>query len=440
MKTIITANLSVKLTKSHPVDIVIKKGLVTFLFSDKMEVSLKLKENKKNVLFETVIIDGKKIEKIKHPFVLDQDFEVCKILGMEKSIEIGRWTSTNFELTDTKLLLKDSENWNQKSSQKRSANIIYSEPVVLESNIERFSNMITLQDDLNTATAGENWKDGVAANGKIINWFRTIYLEGAELIESYPYKHWKDVNKEPDWGNIQIETVDIWHFLQSQTLVEQHMQKTIASYDLNIPEFLNDAYLEALTFSKDDNGSGLELTELILNIASEYSIDETNYSIDNFSELCVIFFRLTLTVFDNGLDDLEKLYYGKNALNGLRQNNGYKEGTYIKIWNDEGEKVEDNVVMTRLLNTHFESLNKEEEIISQIVSILQTYYDKYVVVVVSEETTYSKLELLAKIKNKFPDKSYNVGHVTRKAKKVLGEDSDFFTEEQVTLILEDLLK
>ena len=39
------------------------------------------------------------------------------------------------------------------------------------------------------------------------------------------------------------------------------------------------------------------------------------------------------------------LYFGKNVLNAFRQNNGYKEGTYIKIWNGE----EDNVVMMRLL-------------------------------------------------------------------------------------------
>jgi hypothetical protein len=44
-------------------------------------------------------------------------------------------------------------------------------------------------------------------------------------------------------------------------------------------------------------------------------------------------------------DDLYKLYIWKNVLNKFRQDHGYKEWTYIKIWNSE----EDNVVMQRIL-------------------------------------------------------------------------------------------
>jgi len=45
------------------------------------------------------------------------------------------------------------------------------------------------------------------------------------------------------------------------------------------------------------------------------------------------------------LDALYKLYVGKNILNQFRQDHGYKEGTYIKIWNGE----EDNIAMQRVL-------------------------------------------------------------------------------------------
>ncbi len=41
---------------------------------------------------------------------------------------------------------------------------------------------------------------------------------------------------------------------------------------------------------------------------------------------------------------LYRLYVGKNILNQFRQDNGYKDGSYIKIWNGE----EDNVVMKRV--------------------------------------------------------------------------------------------
>ncbi|MFA6630524.1 MAG: dUTPase, partial [Sulfuricurvum sp.] len=38
---------------------------------------------------------------------------------------------------------------------------------------------------------------------------------------------------------------------------------------------------------------------------------------------------------------LYRLYVGKNILNQFRQDHGYKEGHYIKIWNG----LEDNAVM-----------------------------------------------------------------------------------------------
>jgi len=47
------------------------------------------------------------------------------------------------------------------------------------------------------------------------------------------------------------------------------------------------------------------------------------------------------------LPELYRLYVGKNILNKFRQDNGYKEGSYIKIWNSQ----EDNVVMQSILNT-----------------------------------------------------------------------------------------
>jgi hypothetical protein len=44
------------------------------------------------------------------------------------------------------------------------------------------------------------------------------------------------------------------------------------------------------------------------------------------------------------LDTLYRLYVGKNILNQFRQDHGYKDGSYIKIWDGE----EDNVVMKRI--------------------------------------------------------------------------------------------
>jgi len=36
---------------------------------------------------------------------------------------------------------------------------------------------------------------------------------------------------------------------------------------------------------------------------------------------------------DMSFDELYQIYVGKNVLNMFRQDNGYKEGTYNKVWN-----------------------------------------------------------------------------------------------------------
>jgi hypothetical protein len=46
------------------------------------------------------------------------------------------------------------------------------------------------------------------------------------------------------------------------------------------------------------------------------------------------------------LNALYQLYVGKNILNKFRQDHGYKDGSYIKIWNGK----EDNVAMQGILD------------------------------------------------------------------------------------------
>ena len=64
------------------------------------------------------------------------------------------------------------------------------------------------------------------------------------------------------------------------------------------------------------------------------------------------------------LDILFAKYIGKNVLNKFRQNNGYKEGNYRKIWGD----LEDNEVL-------IEVLSKGAVSASEIYEQLQKIYD-----------------------------------------------------------------
>ena len=58
------------------------------------------------------------------------------------------------------------------------------------------------------------------------------------------------------------------------------------------------------------------------------------------------FFLTVMKIENFSIDDIYSLYIGKNCLNQFRQDNGYKDGTYIKIWDGE----EDNIFMHNAIN------------------------------------------------------------------------------------------
>ena len=198
--------------------------------------------------------------------------------------------------------------------------------------------MLELQQSLNDATNGLNWEDGITKNGKKIDWRRCIYLESAELVESYPWKHWKNIDASPDYENIKIEIVDIWHFVMSETL-RIYKIDNLGSIE-NIATMVSQ--MEGFQdFQKDEKSK-------LLDIYSEISLVEDMIKVlfcnQDINALIVSFLTMSSKL-NLKLTELYELYVGKNILNKFRQNNGYKEGSYIKIWNGE----EDNVVMQNIL-------------------------------------------------------------------------------------------
>ena len=78
--------------------------------------------------------------------------------------------------------------------------------------------MFDLQRQLNDHTNGVMWVDGITKENRKISWYRCIYMEAAEAIDSFNWKHWKSINTDPDWANIKVELVDIWHFIMSESI------------------------------------------------------------------------------------------------------------------------------------------------------------------------------------------------------------------------------
>jgi len=204
--------------------------------------------------------------------------------------------------------------------------------------MDKILQMLELQQELNDATNGLGWEDGLTKNGKIIDWKRCTYLECAELIESYPWKHWKNIDARPDYANIKIEAVDIWHFIMSQGL-EDYKRGNLGSIETlanNINSLANFS-----TFSADIEEHFKDYYE---QIAVVEVLIKTLFCGGSTEKLMEAFIDVAVQSGLN-LDMLYTLYVGKNILNKFRQDHGYKEGTYIKIWNGE----EDNVTMQHVL-------------------------------------------------------------------------------------------
>ena len=202
--------------------------------------------------------------------------------------------------------------------------------------MQQILEMVKLQQELNDSTNGTGWEKGLTKNGKVIDWKRCIYMEAAELIDSFAWKHWKAINQEPDWENIKIEAVDIWHFVLSLLLQEYKLQNCGSIADLSEHIVSQEAYT---AFSTLDYKPEVDMYALI-KMVEEMMFDVLKPEGFDLDALINDFFNMALHCGVN-LQKLYTLYIGKNILNRFRQDHGYKEGTYIKVWNGD----EDNIVM-----------------------------------------------------------------------------------------------
>ncbi len=198
--------------------------------------------------------------------------------------------------------------------------------------------MLQLQNQLNDATNGDKWTLGVTKNGKVINWNRCIYMECAEMVDSFSWKHWKSINQEPDWDNLQIEVIDVWHFIISLAIenYSRNLKGGIEDLALNISQLESFAKidLENSEFSSQD--------EVIAKVENIILLSLQKDSLDLETLLSEFFDLVVMSGLD--LETLYRLYVGKNVLNQFRQDNGYKDGSYVKVWDGE----EDNVIMKRI--------------------------------------------------------------------------------------------
>ena len=206
-----------------------------------------------------------------------------------------------------------------------------------------YDEMFELQDDFNENTI-KDWK-----NAKL-NWYRAIWMEAAEAVDSTPWKWWK--KGETDMANLEVELVDIWHFIMSYLMESNIDIKNTSNYsylfedgridlDIDVAEVLEDISLLALEKNRD------------------FGIDQS----------LIPMFLYAWKSIGRSVEDLYKSYIIKNCLNKFRQDNGYKTGTYIKLWKKDDITVEDNVIAWELAST-LENVN----MFNTLYKALDIYY------------------------------------------------------------------
>lgn len=179
---------------------------------------------------------------------------------------------------------------------------------------QAFATMLRMQDKMNRKVHPE-WID------QRFEWYRAIWIECGELIEHYGYKWWK--KQEPDMDQVRLEAIDIWHFGMSALF---HPEKDLEQLAQEMATSLSDYSY---------GGQGVrEATEAL----AEFCLASKSFSVPLFWDL--------LNATEMSFDDLYQQYVGKNVLNFFRQDNGYKQGTYIKQWQGR----EDNEHLVDILN------------------------------------------------------------------------------------------
>jgi len=178
---------------------------------------------------------------------------------------------------------------------------------------QAFITMLEMQDRMNQKVH----PDWIAQQ---FDWYRAIWIECGELVEHYGYKWWK--KQTPDMDQVKLEAIDIWHFGMSALFVDGKTLEDIA-------ELMESQLIGYEAVDHDVR----EATELL----AQHSLATKGFSVRLFWDL--------LSATGMTFDDLYQQYVGKNVLNFFRQDNGYKDGSYIKQWQGR----EDNEHLVEIL-------------------------------------------------------------------------------------------
>jgi len=178
----------------------------------------------------------------------------------------------------------------------------------------QITQMLTMQDAMNSRVS-DTWRNNN------YEWYRAIWVECAEMLDHHGWKWWK--HQEIEVAQVQLELVDIFHFGLSLRLMSGALVSDIA------------------------NELAVELTQKTAETDFKIALENLAAAAVSNKKFDAIALADCMRLMNMDLDELFRQYVGKNTLNFFRQDHGYQEGTYIKVWHGE----EDNEVLAKLVST-----------------------------------------------------------------------------------------
>ncbi len=187
----------------------------------------------------------------------------------------------------------------------------------MSAHVNQLATMLEMQNAMNEKIHPQWFSQG-------FEWYRAIWVECAEMLDHYGWKWWK--KQTPDTEQVILELVDIFHFGIAMRIDGKTRYQALA-------EQLASEMAEPL--QAEDFKQTLEI------LAGSAVVEKT------FNARA---FAGCMAQIGMDLDDLYRGYVGKNTLNFFRQDHGYKEGTYHKIWHGK-EDNEHLVEVVKSLDT-----------------------------------------------------------------------------------------
>ncbi len=146
-------------------------------------------------------------------------------------------------------------------------------------------------------------------------YYRAIWVECAELLDHYGWKWWK--HQPGDLDQVRLELVDIWHFGLSDLLRAEMPLADIAAAFRTLPDVGRAGEPEAFR-------DAVEAFALATGHHQRFELQA---------------FLAVLALLPMSLDETFALYVGKNVLNRFRQDHGYQDGSYRKLWQGREDNV-----------------------------------------------------------------------------------------------------